>query len=947
MHRKRPYVLILLLLLFLEVSAQRDSVLLQRLLFNGSHSRITLSIAEPDTEKISRSQPFAIRGRLPAGMQVLRQLSDSLFIVNIYNREEQQQIQSTARILGRVTNRWKLSPALLNGDPLPAADERVALLLTVANMDSFHRKYSDNQLLRIDARFPANGSLRIRVPVRWIESDGLPDPNILFIAQAGIPMPERELTGFDLSTNRINLAHRIWPAITGKGLTVSVKENKMDTADMDFRGRYLPSSIASSIVQTHATTMATIAAGAGNSYYTGKGVAWGASISSADFANLLPDDIQELKRLKVAVQNHSYGVGIENYYGADAAAYDAQIYSNPNLLHIFSAGNAGTQSSTAGNYSGINAFANLTGSFKMAKNTLTVGATDSFGTVAAPSSRGPAYDGRVAPSLVALGEDGSSGAAAIVSGIGLLVQDAWQQKNGDAPASALTKAILLNSADDVGPAGIDFQSGYGSANATAALETVQLNRVLQGSVSNGQTITHTLDVPANARNLKLTLCWTDPPAASNRFKALINDLDLTLVHTNTATSWLPWVLNSYPAADSLRQLPVRKRDSLNNTEQISISLPPAGTYQVQVKGYAIPGAAQPYAIAWQYDTLAHFRFSYPVKNDPLFPAQTHTIRWQTTLPGTAELQYRINAGNWKTATANLDLSRTWFQWQAPDTMGAVQFRLLAGAKEWYSDTVGLAPRLLINTGLNCADSFLLYWQKAPVTRYRIYQLGPQYLQALTEVTDTLWQEAKQNINSDFFTMAPVLPFQTEGARAYTFNYTQQQVGCYINGFIADPAGSDQAKLQLQLGTTFRVAKVVFEKLGSTGFAPVTTIAPVTDKQLSITTTAGKGLSTFRARVELQNGQVYYTQPENVIQFADQSWYVFPNPLKQGATLHLLSAETDAVVFQLFDLFGRKVFEYKADAYLNHLTLPPLQKGIYYYILQKNGLRQLSHKLVIL
>lgn len=945
MYPKRQYLLIFSLLLLLKVSAQRDSVLLRQLLISAAPSPATLSIPHAESGNSSNNQVYAIKGTLPAGMQSLRQLSDSLFIVHVQTEAEQRLLQGTARIMGRVNNRWKLSPTLMESLP-QQTNEWISLLITVADSHDFDKKYLTNSTLTVDARYPATGSLRIRVPASWIENQALSDPNIRFIARARKPVTERELTGFDLSTNRINLAHSRWPTVNGRGFTVSIKENKMDTTDIDFRGRYLPSSTASPVVQTHATTMATIAAGAGNTYYTGKGVAWGAGISSADFANLLPDDIQELKRLKVAVQNHSYGVGIENYYGADAAAYDAQLYSNPSLLHVFSAGNAGTQSSTAGNYSGINAFANLTGSFKMAKNILTVGATDSFATVAGLSSRGPAYDGRVTPSLVALGEDGSSGAAAIVSGISVLVQDLWQQKNGDLPASAVTRAILLNSADDTGPAGIDFQSGYGSANATAALETVQLNRVVQGSVSNGQTVTHTINVPANARNLKLTLCWTDPPASSNRFKALINDLDLVLVHPNTAANWLPWVLNSAPSSDSLRQLPVRKRDSLNNTEQITISVPPSGTYQVEVKGYDIPGTAQTYAIAWQYDTLEHFRFSYPVKNDPLFPSQTHTIRWQTTLPGTAELQYRINTGNWKTATNHLDLSRNWYQWQAPDTIGAVQFRLLAGVKEWRSDTVGLAPKLLINTGLNCTDSFLIYWQKAPVTRYRIYQLGTQYLQPLTELTDTVWQEAKKNINSEFFTMAPVLPLQTEGARAYTFNYTQQQVGCYINGFIADPAGTDQAKLQLQLGTTFRVNKVVFEQLGSNGFTDLQTVAPVTDKQITVTTATRKGLSTYRARVELQNGQVHYTQTDNVIQFADQSWYVFPNPVKQSSTLHLLSAETDAVVFQLFDLFGRKVFEYKVDGFLNRLQLPLLQKGIYYYTLEKNGQRQLSHKLVI-
>jgi len=49
-----------------------------------------------------------------------------------------------------------------------------------------------------------------------------------------------------------------------------------------------------------------------------------------------------------------------------------------------------------------------------------------LGNVLSPSSRGPAYDGRVKPELVAFAEDGSSGAAAIVSGISLVAQQTYK-----------------------------------------------------------------------------------------------------------------------------------------------------------------------------------------------------------------------------------------------------------------------------------------------------------------------------------------------------------------------------------------------------------------------------------------------------------------------------------------------------------------------------------------
>jgi hypothetical protein len=784
----------------------------------------------------------------------------------------------------------------------------------------------------------------LQVSGAWI-SKALTDSNIIFIAEARKPFTERELTGFDLSANRINKAHRDWPAVNGSGLTVSIKENKMDTSDIDLKGRYLFSSAASANVQSHATTMATIVTGAGNTFYTGKGVAWHALLSSSDFSNLLPDKLQELQRLKVSVQNHSYGVGIENYYGADAEAHDAQAIQDTILLHVFSAGNIGAQSSTSGNYAGIPGFANLSGSFKMAKNIITVGAADSFGITAPLSSRGPTYDGRLKPELTALGEDGSSGAAAIVSGVALLVQDAWQKKNNALPASAVTKAILLNSADDTGPTGIDFISGYGSVNAWRALQTIYEGRVARGTVSQNQTIVHNINVPANAVALKVTVSWTDPPALVNSYKALVNDLDAELYLPGTSQHWLPWVLNSAASVDSLQQLPVRKRDSLNNTEQITIDNPQSGMYELRVKGFAISNAAQSYALAWQFDTLSSIVFTYPVKGNNILPAQNNTLRWEGRSAEAGTLQFRINSGNWQTAATGIDLSKRFFQWQAPDTVGALQLRMVSGNKEIYSDTISLSRLLLITTGFNCIDSFLVYWQHAAVDSYRVYRLGPQYLESFATVSDTVLIQNKQNNPYTYFTIAPILPFQTEGLRSYTFDYTQQQVACYISGFIADPSGSAAARLTLQLGTIFRVAKVQFEKLFATGYRMIQEITTVNAKQIIIDAAAVKGLNTYRARVVLQDGTVYYTQAGKRFDLWSALLY-FPESCKTRRFLQFMSEDTDDTEFVLYDLSGRKVASQKINAFLNRVRLPLLQRGVYFYNVLKSGTRQLSGQLVV-
>src|SRR5688572_24283379 len=295
-------------------------------------------------------------------------------------------------------------------------------------------------------------------------------PEVLFIDEQRTPKEEVAVSNLDMSANKVNLVQSRFPLYNGQSLSVSVKENKPDTADIDFKGRYISTPLASSTLSSHATIMATIIAGAGNTYYEGKGVATAAGIISTSFSTLLPEPDTYYQQYNISAQNHSYGTSIENFYGADASAYDASVNSRNSLVHVFSAGNSGTLSSTTGNYAGIPGYSNLTGSFKMAKNIITVGHTDSLGIVLPASSRGPAYDGRVKPELVAFAEDGSSGATAIVSGTSLILQQAYKELNGSLPSSDLVKAVLLNSADDVHSTGIDFVTGYGAVNAYKAMQ---------------------------------------------------------------------------------------------------------------------------------------------------------------------------------------------------------------------------------------------------------------------------------------------------------------------------------------------------------------------------------------------------------------------------------------------------------------------------------------------
>ncbi|ULQ58442.1 S8 family peptidase [Flavihumibacter rivuli] len=925
----------------------RDSSL--SLLRRGiTENKVGTTIREPFNPS---QKAYAIPGQtLPKGIRVLRSFNKDYVIVAIPTEQEwnsliRQGIQPIA-----VNDYWKLSPEL--AETVLAAkqdDQQQSYLVELSDPKAFTDHYIGNRNISFSKVSGQHNIAIIRTSFHWLEKHILQDTMVRFIARQRQPVVERELTGFDLSANAVNAAHRLWPDIDGRGLTVSIKEEIMDTVDIDFKGRYKSSPDAAKLMQAHATTMTTIIAGGGNTYFTGTGVARGSQFSSSDFANLLPDNDANLTGTGISVQNHSYGTGIENFYGADARAYDQQVNALPYLVHVFSAGNSGSLTSTSGPYAGIEKMANLTGSFKMAKNVILVAAMDSIGNIPAAISRGPAYDGRLKPELVAFGEDGSSGAAALVSGFSLLIQQSYRDKHGQLPSAALVKSILASTATDIGARGIDFASGYGAVNAVRAIALVKKGQYHNGMINTGQQDSYRLTIPENIGQARIVLSWLDPAALTNSNTALVNDLDLELVNELTGEIWQPWVLNSTPSLDALTQLATRKRDSLNNTEMISLDIPAAGNYLVKIRANNLATNLQAYALSWHFDTLNTFQFTFPVKGDNLLPGKRNTLRWQSGYNGTGQLEYQLNnSGSWQSMDPNVDLSTPHYKWQAPDQFASITFRMTIGANTYHSDTVSISNNLLIRTGFNCVDSFLIYWQKAPtaVQGYRLYRLGDRYLEPFTELTDTALVQYASNNPYEYFTVAPILANGVEAEKAYTFNYKTQQTGCYIRNFLADAGQPNEARLTLELGTTYSVKKIGFEQLTKNGFIELSAVSPVVTFQNITTTFASNGLNIFRAYVELENGTRLYTPNESVYQFNENPYYVFPNPVNKGQSLRVMVEDPEGTSFVLYDINGRLLFQQRLSNTIQSIDLSRLQAGIYIYTIIKDGQRQLTKKLVI-
>lgn len=833
----------------------------------------------------------------------------------------------------------RLSPQLFARLQTAKASDALTLLVNVRDTAAFKKTTNVVILHRYGNSFV--------VTAKMPRMDALAsDKNVVFASEWRRPKEELTTGAFDLSLNKINLVHDKQPSVNGNGILVSVKEQRFDTTDIDFSGRYTNTGTAASTQSVHASIMATIIGGGGNSSPAAEGAAPGCGLSSSDFAALLPDAAAVYLNKNIRLQNHSYGTAVENFYGADAVAYDASVYNLPTLVHVFSAGNSGTSSSASGTYAGLVGFANLTGSFKMAKNAITVGHVDSTNAVLPLSSRGPAYDGRIKPELVAFGEDGSSGAAALVSGTVALLQQAYKQThNNDYPSAALVKAILLNSADDIGPQGPDYVSGYGSLNAYNAVQTINSGNFFENVIANDSVKTFTLTVPANVKQLKVTVAWTDTAATANAAKALVNDIDALLLSPSLQRRQ-PWVLNGKAAKDSLLLPAVRATDTLNNAEQITVDTPQAGTYQLQISGRRIVTASQAFAVAYQLDTANGFVWTYPASSDVIKAGGRNYIRWQTNIAGNAVLQFSKDGNGWQTLSSSVDAAKNYFVWTAPDTLATalLRMRFSSPAVAFVSDTFVISPSLQLATGFDCNDSFALYWNGLPATQYRLYQLGTQYLQPLLSTTDTFRVFQKRQYPSFYYAVAPRIGAKA-GTRSFTVNYATQGAGCYVASFYS-VLQNNTALLSLNLGTLYNVAQVSFQKFTGSGFQTLQNFSPASLAQTFVDAALSQGVNRYRVQIKLTNGTVLYSNEDAVYYFPNQPVVVYPNPSPQNTPVNVIVKDQGLYSIKLYDATGQLVKTFDLNNVVNNLPSFTLPKGLYFVQVASGNSTLFVQKLVV-
>jgi hypothetical protein len=805
---------------------------------------------------------------------------------------------------------------------------QMLLSISVKDVAAFQKKYKGE--MEIQQRHSGGMNFAIKVKHASLLNKLKEDSNILFVDVHQKPMEEAELDFSNMSFNRVTKVRQLMPGLSGLNQKISIKEQHFDSLNIDLKGRSFKTIAASSTSSQHATTMATLIAGGGNSSYHALGVAPQATFTSSDFSNLFPDDASVFNSNNIHLQNHSYGVGIENYYGNEAQAYDQQVMNNPTMLHVFSVGNSGQLQPPSGAYQGLS-FATLTGNFKQAKNVLVINAVDTALTINQLNSRGPAFDGRLKPELTAYGQGGTSEATALVTGVCSLLQQNYFELYGKYPDASLVKAVLIASADDWGPAGIDFLYGYGNVNAYKALSLLQQGTVYESVLQSNDSKTLNIVVPSSVSVLKIAVAWSDAPAQVNASAALVNDIDAVLQNGSQVT--LPWKLSSYPAADSLMTTAKRMPDHLNNVEYITLDYPAAGNYSLQLTSNTLSTADQKVSVAYWLEEQTQFEWDFPLAGDKVEAATKNLLVWQSQAGLKGDLYLQLNQSDWTLLKSNIDLDHYQY-WKFPDTLAQARLKMVIGGNEFISGQFLISPLLKIKTAFSCADSVGLSWNLAKgAASYEIYTMGSSYLKKITATSDTLLVFHKPD--DLYFSVAPVFDGLT-GLKSETVNYTQQGAFCFINLFSAVRSGAAQVKTQLSLSSWYGIDHAVIYRTSRQAKEELSSIAPsrilaadVNDNNLL------PGVLTYQAELFLKNGLTILSDAIDITVEEKGKAILYPNPLTNDSDLKIIS-EGDGVKFRIADCLGRIVFETTLELVQSSIDANVLPPGLYLYQLIRNS-----------
>ncbi|MFN5219194.1 MAG: S8 family serine peptidase, partial [Sphingomonadales bacterium] len=267
----------------------------------------------------------------------------------------------------------------------------------------------------------------------------------------------------------------------GKGITIGEWDGAGTGSHVDYNDRVINKNpFVANSNGNHATHVCGTITGAGVIDPFGQGMAPKANLFSWDFfGNIAAEMDTACYRDSIVMTNNSYGYGSDpcatrGTYDGVSRNLDILVTMYPYLSHQFSSGNSRGSNCATGGYRTINS------GFQSAKNIITVGALQFNDGNSTFHSYGPMRDGRMKPEICAMGVNvystmpgnsyqggwnGTSMSCPGATGTMALLYERFKQLNSNKkPLNHTLKAIVCNTADDLGNTGPDYAFGFGRIN---------------------------------------------------------------------------------------------------------------------------------------------------------------------------------------------------------------------------------------------------------------------------------------------------------------------------------------------------------------------------------------------------------------------------------------------------------------------------------------------------
>jgi len=734
-----------------------------------------------------------------AGIELHGYLSSNAYLATVKSSFD------FSKAAGFTINSINNLPTLYKLDVALAAKNNISpdKTIAVAFYSSLSRSFVENELQKLGAqivtgKFKSSPLIFIRANAALID----PIAQLPFISSLNLQgISDKPLNYVSTAMHGIGgLQLDYGRNLNGKGIVTGVGDNgEVETVHRDFTNRVInrvPFPVSFHAIHVSGTVMG---AGIMNPKY--KGMAPKSTLLSQYFSDVVTNTPVYWTDYNMVATNNSYtaaddscaGTGV---YDALSNYVDNQLKQLPKMLHIFAAGNDGRWPCAP--YP--DSFATVKSGWQSAKNVLSVGAIDADYKVAFFSSRGPVKDGRIKPEIVARGlsqistnhvngysgNSGTSMASPVVAGAYALLNEAYRLKfSGALPDAALMKALLCNSAEDLGKPGPDYTYGFGMLNARRAVEALEANQFFTGS-SNTLPSTHTIAIPTGVRRLKVMLYWPDTAALPNAASALINDLDLTVTDP-AAGIHLPLVLDATPA--NVRDSAEAGADHVNNIEQVVIEDPVAGNYDISVAAFAVPQGPQPYVLAYQMDRNG-ITVEYPFGGETLVPGEAESIRW-TAFGDEAEtftVEYSDNNGvAWTTISNNVAGNLKSLAWTVPAGITNQALVRVSRNSSTYTDksdsTFVVLGQPLVTASVPCEGFTQLSWPAITgATSYDILQLQGDSMGVIGNTTSLTYLVSGLNATNTYWFGVRAKNNAVAGRRSLTVSSLPATGTCTLGNF---------------------------------------------------------------------------------------------------------------------------------------------------------------------